>query len=71
MQTNLHWLLHPKIDLHNKIHVLTRCAIEFNYYQLNPDFAVDFVMRVPNTIKTSVWTDFLAEDVMDYMEVKK
>ena len=21
---------------------------------LNPDFAVDFVMRVPNTIKTSV-----------------
>ena len=39
--------------------------------RINPDFAVDLVMRVPNTIKTSVSTDFLAEDVMDYMEVKK
>ena len=43
----------------------------FLAYHLNPDLAVDFVMRVPDTIKTSASTDFLAEDVMDYMEVKK
>jgi hypothetical protein len=37
----------------------------------NPDFAVGFVMKGKNPIKTGVCADFLNEIIVNYAEVKK
>ncbi len=38
---------------------------------LNPDFAVGFVMKASNAIKTSVCEDFFLESIVNYANSKK
>jgi len=39
--------------------------------QLNPDFAVEIVMRVSNTIQISVSGHFFTEAIVNYFKAKK
>jgi hypothetical protein len=47
---------------------LSRCR---SWKLLNPDFAVGFVMKGKNPIKTSAYADFLDKIAVNYAEVKK
>jgi len=39
--------------------------------RLNPDFAVEIVMRVSNAIQIGISRYFLNEEIVNYLEVKK
>ena len=43
----------------------------FSKNPFNPDYALEFVMKFSNTIKTSVYVDFLMESIVDYANNKK